>query len=75
MRKRTVLIFFILSCVMMPSVISAAPSYMSGKYNKVTTFNKITDYFATLGKSENDKKIILHKRKVQRKHYRLNKNR
>lgn len=35
--------------------------------NRVTTWNKVTDWFATVGKNERDKLNILRQRKVQRR--------
>lgn len=35
--------------------------------NRVTTWNKITDYFATVGKGEREKLNILRRRKALRK--------
>ena len=39
--------------------------------NRQTTFNNVTDFFATLGKSDNEKRRIKRQRKMQRKKARL----
>ncbi|MCA9402585.1 MAG: hypothetical protein KC897_02280 [Candidatus Omnitrophica bacterium] len=35
--------------------------------NRVTSWNKVTDWFATIGKSDRDKGNILRRRKAQRR--------
>ncbi len=53
---------------------SAHAASRTGKnLNRVTTWNKITDYFATIGKSDREKQNILRKRKVRRRTRRLKK--
>ena len=51
--------------------IHAEPSYFKSDVDKVTFFNKITDYFSTLGKDSNEKRRILNERKFNRRMNRL----
>ncbi len=53
----------------------AVASYQKSNYDKVTTWNKMTDYFATIGKTDREKKTALRKRKSARKKKRIQKSR
>lgn len=49
----------------------ATPSYQQSKFDRVTPWNKITDYAATLGKNEIEKREALRQRKTTRKKKRI----
>jgi len=52
----------------------AQPSYMSGKqYNRVTFWNKVTDFASTIGKDDNEKRQILIQRRNERRLSRMKK--
>ncbi|MGE0268260.1 MAG: hypothetical protein AB7S78_07380 [Candidatus Omnitrophota bacterium] len=50
-----------------------AASYQKSEFDRVTPWNKITDYAATLGKSKTEKKSLLHQRKADRRKERIQK--
>jgi hypothetical protein len=53
-------------------IILAVPAYADVKTaNRVTPLNKTTDFFATLGKSDNDSREILKERRDNRRIIRL----
>ena len=62
----------ILLMIIMAAPVSAAKK--KGKDpNRITTWNKVTDYFATVGKDKREKHSILRRRKINRRNNRLKK--
>lgn len=51
----------------------ATPSYQQSEFDRVTPWNKITDYMSTLGKNEIEKRETLRQRKTTRKKKRIKK--
>lgn len=63
-----------MACLILLLTTSAqAASYQKSEFDRVTPWNKITDFTATLGKSETEKKSILRQRKAQRRKERIQK--
>jgi hypothetical protein len=53
-------------------ILSSTPAYADYKSaNRQSALNNTTDFFATVGKSEQDKKDILRERREQRRDIRL----
>lgn len=64
---------FVIIFVLMTTAGQAAPSYQQSEFDKVTPWNRVTDYFATLGKDDLKKKEVLRQRKSTRKKKRIQK--
>ena len=70
--KKKLYVLVLLVFFAFPSfVYSAQPLISKNDVNRQTFFNKITDYFATAGKSEQEKNLIISERKQWRKKSRL----
>ena len=74
MRRKT--LCFLLVFGFLAQAAFAAPSYMPRQgQNQVTLWNKVTDFFATVGKSKSDKIRIKRERQYNRVQERLQKQR
>jgi hypothetical protein len=67
MKKRLVFLFVLA----MLALCHPAFAVVSSTANRQTTFNNVTDYLATAGKSEQDKKEIVEERRDSRREARL----
>lgn len=72
MKENRVLVLFVLLSLFMVQPVQAA-SRNDKSVNRVTAWNKVTDFFATVGKQKREKVNILRKRKVHRRTQRLEK--
>lgn len=66
----------LISClilVFMAGDVWAAPNRVNEAADRQTLLNNISDAWATRGKSESDKREIIRKRKIERRHKRLQK--
>jgi hypothetical protein len=53
--------------VFSPLIVQAGPINAYHSEDKVTAFNSVTDWFATLGRSESEKKKIKKQRRITRR--------
>lgn len=67
MKKRSVFLFVLAMLVLC----QPAFAVVSATANRQTAFNNVTDYLATLGQSEQDKKVIVKDRRETRREARI----
>ena len=69
--KKSRVIIFILGVLILTANALASPNETNRVADRQTFFNDISDYFATIGKTENEKKEIIFKRRDERRKKRL----